>query len=136
MQTYLDYDNLAEQIGEDQALIQFEAFKDTPPAEQIGREFADYLMGMLPEGFMTFDRSEWGLENPDSNLLLEWCEQYHFKAPTLNAEIFIEVGSYHYFASIDTEAGFSECETVKNQGSVIELLTEWAEIIKQEEQAL
>jgi hypothetical protein len=133
METCLDYDDLAEKIGEDQALISFEAFKDTPPAEPIGREFADYLMEMLPDGFMTFDRSEWGLESPDSDLFLEWCEQYHFTAPRLNASVFVEVGNYHYYVSIDTEAGFSEGETVKYQDHVIELLTEWAEQIKKEE---
>lgn len=132
MERFIDYDALAEQIGEDQALIKFEAFKDTPPAEAIGRDFADYIMAKLPEGFMTFDRSEWGLESPDSDSFLEWCEQYHFKAPSLNAEIFIEVGNYHYFVSIDTPE-FSEGETVKYQDHIIEFLIEWAEIIKQEE---
>lgn len=133
METHLDYDDLAEKIGEDQALIQFEAFKDTPPAKQIGREFADYLVQQLPEGFMVFDRAEWGLESPDSDSFLEWCEQYHFKSPSLNAEIFIEVGNYHYYVSIDTPE-FSEGETVKYQDHIIELLTEWAEQIKEEEQ--
>jgi len=133
MERYIDIDDLIAEHGKN-ALALFEAFKDTPPAEQIGREFADYLMRMLPKGFMTFDRSEWGLESPDSDSFLEWCEQYHFTVPHLNATVFVEVGNYHYYVSIDTEAGFSEGETVKYQDAIIELLHEWTEQIKQEEQ--
>jgi hypothetical protein len=133
MERYLDFEELAEKIGEDQATIEFEAFLNTPPTEPISREFADYIISQLPHGFMTFDRAEWGLESPDSDSFLQWCEHYYFTAPSIDAEIFIEVGDYHYYVSIDTPA-FSEGETVKYQDHIIEFLTEWTEIIKQEQE--
>jgi hypothetical protein len=132
MKTYIDYYKLVDEFGEDQALIKFEEFKNSPPTEALNRDFADYLMAQLPNGFMDFEYNEWGLESEDSDSFLEWCEQCHFKIPSLNASIFVEVGNYHYFVSVDTEDGYSECETVKYQDAIIELLLEWTEQIKEE----
>lgn len=131
MKTWLDFDELAEQHGKD-ALFLFEAFKKTPPTEPLTREFADYLMSKLPDGFMVFDKVQWGLENEDSDSFLEWCEQCYFTIPSIDASVMVEVGNYHYFVSLDTEDGYSECETVKYQDAVIELLLEWTEQIKEE----
>ena len=134
MKTWVDIDDLIKEHGKD-ALFLFEAFKNTPPATPLDRDFADYLLGKLPDGFMIFEKVEWGLENEDSNSFLEWCEQYHFTIPSINAIAMVEVGNYHYFVSLDTEDGYSECETVKYQDAVIELLLEWTEQIKQEQAA-
>jgi hypothetical protein len=125
----LDYDDLLKEHGKEKALAIFEAFKNNPPTEPISRDFADYLTNLLPVGFMAFERAEWGLESEESDYL-QWCEQYHFFAPSIGAEIFIEVGDYHYFVSLDTD-GFSEGETIKHQDGIIELLTEWAEEIRE-----
>jgi len=120
--SYVDLDDLIEEHGEDEALVLFEQFRNTPPKGEPDKEFAQSIVDRLPKGMAVLTKVEWALEHPESESDLEWCQHYHFYFPTIKSEGMVEVGSNHYYAHVygDDDGG----ETWKHQGDAIQYIEE------------
>lgn len=132
MSLYVDYEDLEIKHGQQMADVLFEEFKETPPIEPVSRDFADYIINQLPKGFATYVKSQWGLENEDSDCYLQWCEQHTLHIPSINAEVFIEVGDYHYYVNVERfchDDGWWDNLTCKHQQDVIDYILETVETI-------
>ena len=97
---FIEFDELMNEHGRDQALVLFEDLKRQRPVAEISPAFADQVIGGLPDGFAVFERAEWGLESEDSDSCIYWCEHYYLQLPSIGATAFIEVGDNHYYVNL------------------------------------
>jgi hypothetical protein len=121
--SYVELDELIEEHGEEKAATLFEQFRNTPPTGNLSNEFGLSIVERLPRGMAVLTRTEWALENPDSDTYLQWCEHYHFDFPTINSKGILEVGDNHYYAFIDDDSSGDEC-AFKHQGHAIHYFKE------------
>lgn len=123
--SYIDYETLSLEHEAGRARDLFEQFKKTPPTYEISPAFAHQLIASLPDGMAKFDHAEFGLENPDSDTRLEWCEHFYLNLPSIEAKVLIEVGDGHYFVNILlAENEWWEGETFRHWESVTEYIEE------------
>lgn len=97
----VEFDDLVAAHGQIRALELFEAFKTTKPDVVISPDFAMQIIARLANWYVKIDKIDWGLESEDSDSNLQWCEQYFLLAPSVDAQIMIEVGDYHYYVRVE-----------------------------------
>jgi hypothetical protein len=122
--SWFRFDDIEATLGTKKAREMFEAFKKNPPNTQISPDFAMQIIARLIHWYVKIEKIEWGLENPDSDSNLEWCEHYFLKLPQINAKLFLEVGSNHYYASLETVNGNKVDETVRHWEDIVEFIHE------------
>ena len=103
--SYVNYDDLVEEHGVIKTIELFEVFRDNKPTQAISPDFAMQIIAQLGDLYVKIDKIEWGLENPDSDSFLQWCEHYYLRIPSIDALAFIEVGDSHYYVNLVDDEG-------------------------------
>lgn len=131
--TTIDFDDLEQEHGTEQAERLFEAFKTNHvPNIPLTTDFAVQVVRELPEGFAKVDPkgTEWRLYNPDSDSMLEWAECHRLILPN-GCHANIEVLDYTYYVDVEDKDGeVWECENCDHWEEISHVITEFYDNIQ------
>lgn len=114
-------DQLDALYGKDRAAVLFKQLKDNPPSEPLDMDpIHKLLLEELPAGFAHLQKAQWGLENPDSESAIEWCQHFYLTIPSIDATLLVEAGDFHYYVTLIDE----------NRKELVEgvVLNDWADV--------
>lgn len=124
----VEFDDLVAAHGFEKAQELFETFKTSKPTTEISPDFAMQIVARLSDLYVKIEKIEWGLENPDSDSYLEWCEHYHLIIPQFDAQVLIEVDNSHYYVRFESGGGDSDDDTFKYWEDIPEFIARCVQV--------